>query len=212
MTPKSLIPENLSQSWAATTAAMILHLVTQRVRVVGDYQLPGITSQRVRSVMRRLEDRGLLSLRMVMALPELPLKGPVFCWWPGAPAPHAERIAWQLSSRWTGQPRRVLIATATEKACQELGGSLGGRLLRRTEVTHDLHVTALYLKLCREQPNQAELWRHEDASGSARQPGDLVPDAMVGATALEFGGCYRAAKLRRIHRGHAAAGRPYEIW
>ena len=44
----------------------------------------------------------------------------------------------------------------------------------------------------------------------------LVPwfgsDAMIGDTAIDFGGMYHAAKLREIHRAHAAADTPYEIW
>jgi hypothetical protein len=35
---------------------------------------------------------------------------------------------------------------------------------------------------------------------------------MIGETAIEFGGQYHAAKIRAIHRGHAEANRPYEIW
>ena len=196
----------------ADVDSTLLHLLTQRVRVIGDDQFAGISPRTVRSRMRRLEKQGLLTLRTVMTLPELPLKDPVFRWMPGDAPPNPERLAWTLSSRWTGQPHRVLVATSTLKARLELGGCLGGRPLRRTEVTHDLHVTALYLKLCCEKPEQALLWSHEDANGGARRPGDVVPDAMIGETALEFGGRYRAAKLRLIHRGHATARRPYELW
>jgi hypothetical protein len=83
---------------------------------------------------------------------------------------------------------------------------------RRTEVSHDLHVTAIYLKLAREAPDLARKWIHEDALRATREAGQLIPDAMIGDTAIEFGGRYRADKLRAIHRGHAIAGRPYEIW
>jgi hypothetical protein len=73
-------------------------------------------------------------------------------------------------------------------------------------------VTALFLKFVREAPERARYWIHEDANRETRVRGELVPDAIVGLTAIEFGGRYRADKLRAIHRGHAMAERPYEIW
>lgn len=190
----------------------LLDFLTNRFRVIGDYQLSHVSRHKARALLRRLQHRELVDVRMVIVPPELTLKTPVFSWQPHDPPPNYSRLAWKLASRWQGPHRSVLIAVATEKARRETGGRLKTRPLRRTEVSHDLHVTAIYLKLCRERPDQAALWVHEDDTSHRTNIEGLVPDAMLGATAIEFGGRYRAAKLRAIHRGHATQDQPYEIW
>jgi hypothetical protein len=195
-----------------SAASAALKLLTEHVRVLGAHQVPGLGPRSASALFKRLARRELLSLRMVMAPPELPLEAPVFSWKPGENPPHAERIAWQLTSRWTARPIRVLVATATPRAAAELGGTIGGRRLRRTEASHDLHVTALYLKLLAGDPERAALWRHEDSRPARGTLSGLVADARIGEVAIEFGGKYRAEKLKRIHRGHAGEGRAYEIW
>jgi hypothetical protein len=191
---------------------VILHLLTHYVRVVGAHQLCGLTQQKSVRLLRRLEAKGLVTLRVAVVPPELKLAAPVFAWQPGTPPPLFDRLAWRLSARWQGRPRRVLVASASAAARHAAGSLFGGRPVRRTEFNHDLHVTALYFKFVREEHERARLWIHEDAMTTMRPAGELIPDVMLGETAVEFGGKYQAAKLRAIHRGHALAGRPYELW
>jgi hypothetical protein len=75
-------------------------------------------------------------------------------------------------------------------------------------------VTAIYQKLCREAPEKAALWIHEDAFTTAGKAihGESIPDALVGDTAIDFGGSYGKRKLRALHRSHAMEGQSYEIW
>ena len=193
-------------------AATVVQLLTQHVRVLGAHQLSGLNLRQASRLLKRLHALRMLSVRTVIVPPELPLAGPLFSWEPGTAPPTFDRLAWQLASRWRGKPHRMLIAYATAETCYAVGSSFAGRAPRRTEVSHDLHVTAIYLKLVRENPERARLWIHEDAIRAPSEVGQLIPDAMVGDTAIEFGGRYRAEKLRAIHRGHAIAGRSYELW
>ncbi|MDZ4656135.1 MAG: hypothetical protein SH868_01010 [Bythopirellula sp.] len=193
-------------------AATIVQLLTQCVRVVGAHQLRGLDQRQSIRLLKRLHTLGMVSVRTVIVPPDLSLTAPLFRWQPGVAPPKFDRLAWQLAARWRGKPHKVLIASATAETCYSVGSSFAGRVPRRTEVSHDLHVTAIYLNLARAAPERARQWIHEDALHAKREAGQLIPDAMLGGTAIEFGGRYRADKLRAIHRGHAIAGRPYEIW
>lgn len=193
-------------------AGTISHLLTNYVRVVGDVHFPGLGRARARQSLRQLEAAGFATLRLVVVPGMLSLKTPLLKWQPGDPTPRFDRLAWLVASRWKGPPEKVLIASATAAARRALGGRFGGRPLRRTEVSHDLHVTSLFLNMVRDEPERAEQWVHEDCREASRQIADVVPDAMIEETAIEFGGKYRAEKLRTIHRSHAIAGRAYELW
>lgn len=206
-----------SNSWPSLTRSQrleadVLNLLTQRVRVLGDYQLSSLPRRETRRLFRRLLRRDLVSLRTIVMPPPLILSMPVILWRPGDPPPAFDRAAWQIRARWKSGRRVCTVASATAKAAAALGSGHGARPLRRTEVVHDLHVTALYLKLSNEFPERATQWIHEDDACRSGRAGDLVPDALIGGHALEFGGAYCAAKLRAIHRGHAAIPRAYEIW
>lgn len=192
--------------------AAIIHMLTHSVRLISDYQLPSLQRQQARQLLRRLETQGLVQLKTVMTHAELSLSAPLVVWQPGEDPPLYDRVAWQLASRWQGKWRTTMIASPTKLAQLITGGPLGMRPLRRTEIVHDLHVTGLFLKFVQEVPARARYWIHEDANRDGRAKGELIPDAMIGLTAIEFGGRYRADKLRAIHRGHAMAERPYEIW
>jgi hypothetical protein len=193
-------------------AATIVQLLTQCVRVLGAHQLRGLNERQSIRLLKRLHALGMVSVRTVIVPPALSLTTPLFRWQPGAAPPKFDRLAWQLAARWRGKPFKAFIASATADTCYSVGSSFAGRVPRRTEVSHDLHVTEIYLKLAREAPDRVRKWIHEDALQGTREAGQLIPDAMIGDTAIEFGGRYRADKLRAIHRGHAIAGRPYEIW
>jgi hypothetical protein len=193
-------------------AASIVQLLTQCVRVLGAHQLRGLNERQSIRLLKRLHTLGMVSVRTVIVPPDLSIIAPLFRWQPGAAPPKFDRLAWQLAARWRGKPHKAFIASGTAETCYSVGSSFAGRVPRRTEVSHDLHVTAIYIKLAREAPDLARKWIHEDALRATREAGQLIPDAMIGDTAIEFGGRYRADKLRAIHRGHAIAGRPYEIW
>jgi hypothetical protein len=190
----------------------VLEFLTTKVRLIADYQLATRSKSSSRAFLQRLAGRGLITLRRAMVHPEIPLDKPAFVWRPGDAAPNFDRIAWGLRSRWKLRPLDTVVAVATYKARHCFGGVIGGRPIRRTEICHDLHVTALYLKLCRESPELARLWIHEDELSCNCHHRTQVPDAIIGERAIDFGGRYQAAKLRTMHRGYAADLRPYEIW
>ena len=192
--------------------ATVLELLTSRVRVIAHYQLRGHSRDSALRVFRRLRCRGAITVRQVVIHPELSLDEPLFRWMPGQCAPLFERLAWRLQSRWNLMPKATYVASATVQGRYETGGSIGGRPLRRTEVAHDVHVTALFLKLQSEAPTKAQKWVHEDILREGGQLNGVIPDATIGTTCIEFGGSYRAAKLRTMHRLYATDGRDYEIW
>ncbi len=202
----------------APLSAVILALLTAKVRVATDMQFTLFprpvppSSQQVRNTLKRLEVKQLVKRFVVMVHPLLTLTKPVCTWAPGKKAPNAERVSWRLRSRWTQPPVRTSAVTATPLGKKVRGDAIGKRPVRQRELCHDLHVTQLFLNLFTENPDQARLWVHEDALDSGHYRGAKIPDAMVAEKAIDFGGSYNAAKVRMIHRAHAATGTPYEIW
>jgi len=151
-----------------------------------------------------------------MARPQLPLTGPLAAWAPGEQSPDFDTLSYQLRTRWTEPAESTEVVIATSRAGHQLGG-FGGRPPRPSEVTHDLHLAAIYLKWCRENVMMAPTWQSEEFL--ARQRPDRrgkVPDALVMQDGrpliVEFGGAYGAPKLREFHAYCDLQQWPYEIW
>lgn len=206
----------------ANKSTAVKELLTGKVRVVTDRQLARYLFagnlyplRSARDLLHALKAKGDAEANRHVLNQELPLRDYVSRWEPGDPPPHHDRLAWQIRSRWNGPSERVLVARATKKARILTGGLVGERPLRADEITHDVHVTALYLKFHAENPERAASWVHEDEllrEGGARDA-SIIPDALVvGPTAIEFAGRYSAAKLASIHRRLSQQQLAYEIW
>ena len=172
-----------------------------------------------RDRLAKLRDDGLLHLTSLMAHPELELTEPVFRWHPDDPAPEFGPIAYRLQSRWTRPMKATPVVGATRQANREFGGYIGDRIPRPSEVSHDIHLAQVYLKLVGRDPKLAQRWTCEQqlyAQGRGRN--QRLPDAIIrprraGAGdgwVLEFGGAYSKKKLEEFHA--ELCGEVYEIW
>lgn len=201
----------------------LLDVLTKRVRVLGLQQVAAMWWQgqerSLESASRRvaaLETVGFLRTITGFAHPELSLVGPLLRWHPGEPAPDLGSIAYRLQARWTEPLRLTRGVIATKLAAAQQGG-IGGRAPRLSELTHDLHLAAVFIRLRREDPQLAMTWQSEAgqyAEGGGRD--ERLPDAMIGVgrerMAIEFGGAYAKRKLEEFHDHCAERAQPYEVW
>jgi hypothetical protein len=169
-----------------------------------------------RRLSELIDDR-LLARDRAFARPRLPLTEPVFRWKPGEEAPAFGELSWKLQSRWTEEPREVTVYLATRRAAAIFGGKADGRIKNPSQTTHDIHLGALYLKLCQEAPTIAAGWIGEGVLASTRERQKL-PDAILHdregrpRLVIEFGGAYPADRLQAFHEDCARRGLPYELW
>ena len=167
--------------------------------------------------VRDLLDSKLLLREQAFSRPLLPLQAPVFRWKPGQPVPNYDQLSYKLQSRWVEALRRTTVYFASGRAANILGGQVPGRIKNASHVTHDLHVSELYLKLLREEPKLALAWSGEDEIAPTRV-NQKLPDAILYDSkkqpriVLEFGGAYPPDRLRAFHEDCAARGLPYEMW
>ncbi len=167
-----------------------------------------------RTRLSQLEDGGLISHERLMLSPELPLVQPLVTWTPGNPAPEFSSLAYRLMTRWTDSPILTQIYTATKQAARHFGGH-GGRPIRSTERTHDLHLATVFL-IKRQDPRfRTSFWLSESSVYDRRvSKKEKLPDAIikVSRTAIEFGGEYDKQKLRSFHDYCAQQNLSYELW
>lgn len=136
----------------------ILDTLTARVRLLSLSQIArvfwsGVRDPRVaaRKRLAVLERTGFLERLNVLARPELPLPAPVAKWAPGEAPPNFGAVAYQVQARWEQAPTPTTVVVATARAGHWCGGQ-GGRRPRTSEITHDLHLAAVYLRLLAEWP------------------------------------------------------------
>ena len=203
----------------------VLYTLTHKVRCLSIAQVARVwwreSSQPVRSAQRRLReiaDGGLLEVFDALARPALDLTAPVAVWSLGYEPPDFAALCYKLKSRWKECPaRRTQVLIGTKKATKHLGGH-GGRRPRATEVTHDLHLAAVYCRMLSNSDRRAKKWVSEAelyARGWGR--GEKLPDALIlgrrgNHTVIELAGEYSQAKLEQIHADYQRRGLAYELW
>ena len=170
--------------------------------------------------LRKLAAADLVRRDRVPAAPLPPLDAPVIAWRPGEPDPDCGAAAWTLQSRWeaTGGPRATAVFVAGKAAAKLYGGVSAGRLPAAFQATHDLGVSAMYLRLLRDDPAAADRWIGEDRLAPHRR-GQKLPDAVLAddpaaspELVLEFGGAYDKRRVEAFHRDCARRGSAYEVW
>jgi hypothetical protein len=167
--------------------------------------------------LSELVEERLLVRDRVFARPKLPLQDPVFRWKPGEACPPFGELSWKVQSRWTEEPREITVYLATRRAAGIFGGKADGRIKNPSQTTHDIHLGALYLKLCREAPTIAAGWIGEGVLAPSRE-GQKLPDAILHdregrpRLVIEFGGAYPAERLQAFHEDCAQRQLPYELW
>lgn len=201
----------------------ILSTLTQKVRLLsldqvartwwGGTKTPEANARRR---MAQLTTRGFVERLRVNARPELPLDEPVATWAPGESPPNFGRIAYRLQTRWNEAPRPTLIYVATSKTAKEFGG-VGGKHVKPLQASHDLHVSALYLRLLSIDQAEASAWLSEDTLAPFRRH-EKLPDAVLadGPTkprlVIEFGNGYDRNRVAAFHEDCSDRLLPYEIW
>lgn len=185
---------------------------------------PGSESGRTNARRRvhELVEARLLIRERTFARPMLELKAPVFRWKPGHVKPDPEKLSYQLQSRWEAQdgsrePRAATVYLASHRAAHVLGGVAIARIQNPSQVTHDIHVTEIYLKLLREEPKLAQAWVGEEIIAPTRV-NQKLPDAILRDSqgtprlVMEFGGAYPSERVQAFHEDCEARGLPYELW
>ena len=207
----------------------IVEMLTHQLRVLAVQQIAETwwpdaknATRLADSRIRKLQEAGWLERHIGLSHPLLKLSAPIFSWTLGDPDPNFGAISYRLKKRWTKPPVETPFVIATKAAADQWVG-YGGRLPRRTETTHDLHMAAVFLLMREQRPELVETWVSE-AELASRHPGkwktdkyeQKVPDAMVatddGPIVIDFGGSYSAEKLRVFHEYAPPEIIGYEIW
>ena len=205
---------------------VLIRMLTRHVRVVTAAQLArhlwsesGDEEAVVKASGRRLRmliRAGLVISTHVRAHRELDLHAPVWSWAPGDLEPPFGRLEYRLRTRWVDAPRMTTVYMASARSGRRYAGH-GGRLPHPLQATHDIHVSAIFLKLRREKPDEAGGWVSETTLSSLRR-GEKLPDAEIqdafGRTlkVIEFGGAYSADRCRKVHADCVRRNVPYELW
>ena len=160
---------------------IVLSLVT-KIRVITVAQAARTwwgNSLSARATAKRQLDslvtRGDLLKYILRAHPEQPLPKPVWSWNPGEPEPPYGVLSYRLRKRWTEPLVPTIVYVASTRSARLYAGS-GGRLAHPLQVTHDLHVSALYVRLLRTEPDKAAQWVSEDVLAPLLR-GKKIPDA-----------------------------------
>jgi hypothetical protein len=125
-------------------------------------------------------------------------------------------VSYQLRKRWA-EPLRWVTAYAASKRTGRLYAGRGGRPSHPLQATHDLHVSAIFLRLQKEKPDEARGWVSDMVLSPLRR-GKKLPDAEIqnadGRTlkVIEFGGSYPPERVRKVHEDCERRGVPYELW
>jgi len=190
--------------------AAIVDILVRRVRVLSIAQIARTWCRKVeksqeaaRRLLRSLERDGLVECVTLMTRPEIIPDRPLATWQPDLPRPDFGPVAWQLQNR---RKNQVPLATPCAVAAST-------RHPRPTDTTHDLHLAAVYLLMCKELPTRARSWVFET---DLIRAGEKLPDAIVtdgkAKTVIECGGEYDRRRLEEDHEFFARRGYGYEIW
>lgn len=174
---------------------------------------------RAQVLATHLENLHLIERRTFEAHPLIRLARPLFTWNPGEPQPTREQfesLAETSRKRWKKMHVAIEVLIASKTAVRLFGAFSDARHARHNEITHDLHLTEVFIRSRKgNRPPEWEWW------GESAFPklgfeikGMKDPDAffMDGEgqcqCVIEFAGVYSAEHLAKFHAhcsGQAAA-------
>lgn len=162
-----------------------------------------------------LAARRLLVMQSVLARPISRLTKPLLLWELADAAPPFRELSRVLHERAKATPLMTTVVFATQKTIA-LFGNGDCPSVKITQMTHDLHVSEVFLRL-RANGLPTKQWQSEDQLPNT-WPIKVRPDALlldehgVPARAIEYGGDYSAARLLELHHGFDSIGLGYELW
>ena len=169
---------------------------------------------RAMRTLHELAVEDLLHVRRVLSRPLEQLEAPLLAWEIGDRVPDFDALSSQLHRRAMKSASMVTIVFATRRSVSLFGGDRMPTI-KLTQMTHDLHVSEVFLRYRR--MGQRKQWCSEDqlpAGWPIRERPDavLLNDGGEIARAIEYGGDYSSQRLAELHIGFSNVGLNYEIW
>ena len=172
---------------------------------------------RAKSTMRRLASEGWLQLQQALSRPVSELVAPLLTWQPYDCDPDFLTLSRSLHRRAKAAANSIEVVFATKKGASLFGiGSMPKITL--TQMTHDLHVTEIFLNY-RRHGLSSDRWIGEDNllfSWPVQQRPDAVLRSVAGSIyrAVEYGGDYSPERLLELHGAFSSPPHrlAYEIW
>ena len=211
------IPLRLTQRDHEIRLALVQKLRLLSQRQIADHWWNGDLAN-TRKRLKRLAEHEWLVAISTQARPTPVLESPLVTWRPGENAPEFGQVAYQCQERWRTRPSRPsMVWIASERSSQLLGGVRRGELKNPLQVTHDLGVAAVWLRLRECAPMWAAAWRSEDLMAHTRC-GEKIPDAFIMDEhervlwVIEFAGAYDAGRIRDFHLDCVSHSLGYQLW
>ena len=199
----------------------VVRIVSSAVRMLGVHQVAREWwsdtrwgRSRAMRTLHELAVEDLLHVRRVLSRPIEQLKAPLLRWQTQDPTPDFEALSSWLHRRAMKSASMITIVFATRRSVSLFGGDRMPTI-KLTQMTHDLHVSEVFLRFRR--AGRQDEWCSEDqlsAEWPIRERPDavLVDDAGDIVRALEYGGDYSPHRLAELHSGFSGVGLNYEIW
>ncbi|QDV85441.1 hypothetical protein TBK1r_44220 [Stieleria magnilauensis] len=165
----------------------------------------------------QLATNGMVTRNVVNAQPLPEIIEPIVRWQPGQASPDANNVAYQVQSRWRFRALRpTVVYFPTTKTITQFGGCERSQT-KLTQVTHDLGVTAVWLRYASQDSNMTAMWIGEDILAPTRIHQKLPDAALVDKQGepkllIEFGGSYGPERIADFHEDAEARGLPYHLW
>ena len=142
---------------------------------------------------------------------------PLVVWKPGDPAPDFGAVAHQCQQRLKRRPlQSCVVWIASEKTAQMFGGTGRGDLKNPIQATHDLGVSAVWLRTRETNVDFAQAWKGEDSMAQTRRgqkrPDAFIVDHGIVTWVIEFGGGYDADRVMAFHEDCAERSLQYQLW
>lgn len=200
----------------------LLSVLVRQVRILSMAQIASCwwpRAQKSRTCaqrLKRLSNEGYIRQLQVMSHPPVELDTWVIKWKTGKTEPDFHAASYSMKKRWSLPPETVTVIVATNRT-RTLFGDRGEYSPRPSEITHDLHLSAVFLKMRKQRPALAKSWTGETILARQRSsPNEKIPDALVRKgrekTVIDFGGSYSAARLRQLHDYCSERSYAYEVW
>lgn len=142
--------------------------------------------------------------------------GPLVAWEPGDAQPELEELARVLHRRAVSTDAKFTTVAYAAKRAVLLFGSGPAPSVKLTQLTHDLNVSEVYLRVFRSRDDGTR-WLSEDRLPSdwpmrERPDAVLVDESGKTLRAIEYGGDYPVSRLQELHTAFANTNLGYELW